>query len=106
MLLLLVLWLPPKDWRKSDQLVAILDVIDETQRKVDVNNELNPYKSGQDHSNKLEKELSEGNKDGVIKFNIPQILIEEKGFQKVRLKLVNADYVSTKYSPSVSLAIH
>ena len=62
----------------------------------------NPYGAAETANKILKKELSDGNGDGVLFFSLPFDKVEKQKLKGVRIKVVNVDYVASKYSNIVN----
>ena len=62
----------------------------------------NPYGAAETANKILKKEFSDGNGDGVLFFSLPFDKVEKQKLKGVRIKVVNVDYVASKYSNIVN----
>ena len=62
----------------------------------------NPYGAAETANKILKKEFSDGNADGVLFFSLPFDKVEKQKLKGVRIKVVNVDYVASKYSNIVN----
>ena len=98
-----VSWTQPAGWRQSPDHVLVIEFLkagsDESPSDTEDDN---PY--GDDKSNHLiiKREFDKG-RNGVIKVKINRKLAKYKNVSKLRVKVVNQDYETSKYSREVQL---
>ena len=106
------MWFPPKYWRHSEDFVLVMELLNDQQIKNiestghafgDINDSDNPYKGSRGSGNLIQKELSHANKDGVVVFNLPIQKIKKQHIRGVRVRLVDADYQTSKSSEVVKI---
>jgi len=98
----LVKWTPPAQWHLSKNHVMELELLNSDQKEA-VDKE-HPY-GASNHQENIKKEFSDADADGVIRLEIDKSIIKKTNVTKIRLKIVNIDYDSSKYSKEVLLNI-
>ena len=105
------MWLPPLDWRKSDEFVLILELFKEDPEEADADDDSNrlnlnfgnPYAESAAEENVFKKEFTDSNNNGVIIFEISQDKIKSEELKKMRIKVINIDYESSRYSDTANI---
>ena len=100
-----VSWTEPAGWRQSPDHVLVIEFLKAGSgagHSHSATDHDNPY--GEDKSKHLiiKKEFDKG-RDGVIKVKINRKLPKYKNVTKLRVKVVNQDYETSKYSREVPL---
>ena len=75
----------------------VLDDLDDG-NKVNLDLGTNPYGVTTPEENVFKKDFSESNGNGVIIFEVPLDKIKTEGLKKMRVKVTNIDYESSRYS--------
>ena len=108
----IVLWLPPKFLRNSEDYVLVMELLNEDQMdniettghaSGDISKADNPYNGVHGGGNIEEKELVDANDDGVVIFILPSEKIKKLHIRGVRVRVVDADYQSSKSSEVVKI---
>ena len=111
---LLVLWLPPKFLRNSEDYVLAMELLNDHQMDNiestghvfgDNTKTENPYSGTRGGGNLVEKELVDANDDGVVVFTLPIEKIKKLHIQGVRVRVVDTDYQSSKSSEVMKIKL-
>ena len=93
-----VSWTEPVSWRQSLDHVLVIEFLKAGSgagQSATVND--NPYGEGKSKQLMIKKDFDEG-RDGVIKVKINRKLPKYKTVTKLRVKVINQDYETSKYS--------